>query len=236
MIIKLSNKEHVSSITLSNVYYYPHIHFTLISEETLCIEDRCSINKIDNKCIIYNNIDMQIDEIIATNKLYVIISHFPTQHRANMISLQKLHEKLDHLNFPYLRWLLKENPKLVNDKVIDNDEKICSKCLEANISCTTIFKYKESELSKNFNNHLHIDIWGPSPTIAYDDIKYLLIIVDDATRWVEMISLKLKSDAYTKYIKYTTCLFTNFDIKIKMLQSNNDTIFLSQDFTNYLDN
>ena len=51
-----------------------------------------------------------------------------------------------------------------------------------------------------------------------------------------MLSLKLKSDVYTKYIKYTTRLFTNFDIKIKMLQNDNDTIFLSQDFTNYLNN
>ena len=152
-----------------------------------------------------------------------------------MISLQKLHKKLDHLNFSYLWWLLKENPKLVNDKVIDNDKKTCSKCLEANIQCTIILKYKESELLKNFDDHLHMNIWGPPPTIVYDDIKYLLTIVDNATCWVEMLSLKLKSDAYTKYIKYTTCLFTNYDIKIKVLQSDNNTIFLSQDFTNYLD-
>ena len=81
-----------------------------------------------------------------------------------------------------------------------------------------------------------MNIWGPSPTTAYDDIKYLLTIVDDATRWVEMLPLKLKSNAYQEYIKYTTRLFTNYDIKIKMLQSDNDTVFLSQDFTNYLDN
>ena len=85
MKIKLSNKEHVSSIKLSNVYYYSYMHFTLISEETLCTKDCCSINKIDNKCIIYNNFDVQIDEIIATNKLYTIISHFSTQHHANLI-------------------------------------------------------------------------------------------------------------------------------------------------------
>ena len=81
-----------------------------------------------------------------------------------------------------------------------------------------------------------MNIWGPSPTTAYDDIKYLLTIVDNATRWVKILSLKLKSDAYQEYIKYTTHLFTNYDIKIKMLQSDNDTIFLSQDFTNYLNN
>ena len=102
MMIQLFNKEQVSFIKLSNIYYYPHMHFTLISEETLCIEDHCSINKINNKCIIYNNFDMQINEIMTINKLYAIISHFSTQYRTNMISLQKLHKKLDHLNFPYL--------------------------------------------------------------------------------------------------------------------------------------
>ena len=51
-----------------------------------------------------------------------------------------------------------------------------------------------------------------------------------------MLPLKLKNDAYIEYIKYTTQLFTNFNIKIKLLQSDNDMIFLSQNFTNYLDN
>ena len=51
-----------------------------------------------------------------------------------------------------------------------------------------------------------------------------------------MLPLKLKSNVYQEYIKYTTRLFTNYNIKIKMLQSDNNTIFLSQDFTNYLDN
>ena len=86
MIIKLPNKEHVSSITLSNVYYYSYMHLTLISEEMLYTKNRCSINKVDNKCIIYNNIDMQIDEITTTNKLYVIISHYLSYH-INMIIL-----------------------------------------------------------------------------------------------------------------------------------------------------
>ena len=158
LTIQLFNKEQVSLIKLQNVYYYSYMHFTLISEEMLYVEDRCSINKIDNKWIIYNNFDVQIDEITTTNKLYTIILHFSTQHRINMISLQKLHEKLDHLNFPYLWRLLKENPKLVNDKVIDNDKKTCSKCLKANISHTTIFKHRKSKLLKNFDDQLHINI------------------------------------------------------------------------------
>ena len=50
-----------------------------------------------------------------------------------------------------------------------------------------------------------------------------------------MLLLKLKSNVYTEYIKYTMQIYTNLSIKIKTLQSDNNTVFLSKDFTDYLD-
>lgn len=49
-----------------------------------------------------------------------------------------------------------------------------------------------------------------------------------------MSLIKTKDKAYSAYIKWTTYLFTQYSIKVKTLQSNNNTVFLSHDFSNYL--
>ena len=49
-----------------------------------------------------------------------------------------------------------------------------------------------------------------------------------------MLPLWTKSNVYTEYTKHTTQIYTNLGIKIKTLQSNNDTVFLSKNFTDYL--
>jgi hypothetical protein len=80
-----------------------------------------------------------------------------------------------------------------------------------------------------------MDIWGPALVEAYGKIRYLLTIVDDATRWVEMFEMKHKNDVFTEYVEFTTMLHTHHGIKVKFLQSDNDTCFLNHDFRDYTD-
>ena len=111
---------------------------------------------------------------------------------------------------------------------------MCTKCLKANILQKIIPKTQQTKLANNFGKQLHINIWGPVSITGYSSIKYLLTIVDNITCWVEMLLLKLKSNTYTEYIKHTMWIYTNLSIKIKTLQSDNNTVFLSKDFTDYL--
>lgn len=43
-----------------------------------------------------------------------------------------------------------------------------------------------------------------------------------------------KSDTYSAWVTFTTELFTQYSIKVKLLQSDNDTVFTSAEFTRYL--
>ena len=132
MDIKLDNSNRpVSTIQLQNVYYYPHMHFTLISEASLYKEDGYRINKKKNKCIIYKN-GVMCKTIIVNNKLYQIITHYWCPC-VNLLTIKQLHEKLGHLNFQYLQQILKDTPKLITEKIIDNNKQLCTKCFEANI-------------------------------------------------------------------------------------------------------
>ena len=75
-----------------------------------------------------------------------------------------------------------------------------------------------------------MDIWGPTPVQAISGYQYVLTIVDDATRWYEIFTIRQKNDALVKYIQYTARIFTYHGKKVKFLQSDNDTVFLDKDF------
>ena len=64
-----------------------------------------------------------------------------------------------------------------------------------------------------------------TPTQALGNIRYFLTIVDDCTRWITCIGLKSKDEAFTGYVVFTTQLYTQEGIKVKELQSDNNTVF-----------
>ena len=79
-----------------------------------------------------------------------------------------------------------------------------------------------------------MDIVGPVSHEGYKNIRYLLTLVDDATHWVSLLKLWTKDNVYTQYVQWSTNIFTQYGIKIKQLQSNNDTVFCRRYFQDYL--
>lgn len=41
---------------------------------------------------------------------------------------------------------------------------------------------------------LHMDVWGPYKTIAYNGMQYFLTIIDDHTRWTWLFLMRVKFD------------------------------------------
>ena len=80
-----------------------------------------------------------------------------------------------------------------------------------------------------------MDIWGAASVQAKGGYYYLLTLVDDATRWCTMRPLRNKDDALKEYVIFATRLFTHQGKKVKFLQSNNNTVFLDHEFTDFLD-
>ena len=230
--IRFVNKEKKSKfIVLDNVYYHPELNFTLVSQGLLCDKgykfyyegNKCHINKQST----YLGYIPKIGGLytFSTHKTYALMSKFLG------ITMYDLHCKLGHPSYDYIKKILHKIPI----KITDINEEQCTDCIRANIKRNIIPKERTSELSKKFGERLHIDIWGPAPTEAIGHIRYFLTIVDDATRWVKCMPLKTKDEAFIAYVKYTVQIFTQYGIQVKELQSDNDSVFLSEDFTRYLD-
>ena len=106
--------------------------------------------------------------------------------------------------------------------------------MEANIIKVPIGSVTSKERAMSFGEHLHMDIFGPLPVKAIGGYSYVLTIVDDYSRWAYMIEIKNKSDALEKYHVFTNQLKNQFNIIVKILQSDNDAVFLGKEFEKIL--
>lgn len=141
---------------------------------------------------------------------------------------------MGHTSYLYLKKLLKSNPNILTLKVNDFTETQCEDCIISNIHRSDIPKKRTSELASHFGDHFHIDIFGPLCTAAIGGYHFWFTIVDDCTRWVTIAPLRSKDEAYMQWVTFTTELFTQYGIRVKKLQSDNDAVFMSGDFQRYL--
>jgi len=72
---------------------------------------------------------------------------------------------------------------------------------------------------------IHYDIWGPFSTKSLTGSSYFLTIVDDHTRFTWIHLLENKSQTRTHIQAFFNLVETQFNAKIKCLQSDNGVEF-----------
>lgn len=66
---------------------------------------------------------------------------------------------------------------------------------------------------------VHTDLWGASPIISVTGMKYFILFVDDYSRFSWIYFLKVKSDAFPTFLKFKALVETQFNAKIKAIQT-----------------
>ena len=66
---------------------------------------------------------------------------------------------------------------------------------------------------------IYSDVWGPAPVLSTSSARYYISFLDNATKFLWLFPLKLKSDAYHTFICFQAVVECQFDPKIKFLQS-----------------
>ncbi|GKB37598.1 retrovirus-related pol polyprotein from transposon TNT 1-94 [Tanacetum coccineum] len=110
------------------------------------------------------------------------------------------HQRLSHLNFDTINLLSKEDivnglPKLKYAK-----DQLCSSC-ELSKANRNTFKTKVVPSSKGRLNLLHMDLCGPMRIESINGKKYILVIVDDYSRYTWTLFLRTK-DETPEVLKY----------------------------------
>ena len=86
-----------------------------------------------------------------------------------------------------------------------------------------------------FGDLIHLDVWGPYKVVSREGFRYFLTIVDDFTRSVWVYMLKGKHEVFEMFQSFFRMVLTQFNIKIKIVRSDNGTEFVNNKMGEFFD-
>lgn len=89
------------------------------------------------------------------------------------------------------------------------------------------------EQVRKFADLVYMDVWGPASIRPVHHCRYVLTILDAATRWLEMPLMTKKSQALVKFTGLEKQLATQYGVTVKQIQTDNGGEFTSDDFKDH---
>jgi hypothetical protein len=144
------------------------------------------------------------------------------------LTLDQLHRRLGHRNHKVILKMHTEG-RLPGIKLTSRDITECRDCLLSKAAHAPIAVKRTSLLAAKFGDHVHLDIWGPATIRSLlEHAHYVLIIMDDATRWAEAPTMQHKSDGFAKYVAWEAHEELHSDMHVKINQSDHGGEFLKR--------
>ncbi|CAI5937598.1 unnamed protein product [Closterium sp. NIES-64] len=110
-------------------------------------------------------------------------------------TLKAWHNRLAHANYDSVKELAKKGLAKGVDVIAGDDEKgVCAACVEGKMARKP-FGSRTSPLAKNPLALVHMDVCGPMRHASKGGARFLLVMLDDATRMCWTRLLKAKGDA-----------------------------------------
>ncbi|KAI3758991.1 hypothetical protein L6452_06564 [Arctium lappa] len=144
------------------------------------------------------------------------------------------HRRLSHLNFRYINKLVsgklvKGLPKLKYER-----EHLCVACEKGKMKRAP-HKPKPEPSTSSPLELLHMDLCGPMRTQSLRVKKYVLVIVDDYTRYTWVKFLRSKDETPDVLITFLKTTQVNLQKQVKILRTDNGTEFKNKIVEKYLE-
>ncbi|KAI3736237.1 hypothetical protein L6452_15775 [Arctium lappa] len=144
------------------------------------------------------------------------------------------HRRLSHLNFRYINKLVhgklvKGLPELKYDK-----EHLCAACEKGKMK-RAAHKPKPELSTSSPLELIHMDLCGPMRTQSLGGKKYVLVIVDDYSRYTWVKFLRSKDETPEVLISFLKTTQVKLQRQVKFLRTDNGTEFKNKIVDEYLD-
>ncbi|GJV82900.1 retrovirus-related pol polyprotein from transposon TNT 1-94 [Tanacetum coccineum] len=187
------------NITINRVYYVEGLNHNLFSVGQFCDAD-LEVDFWKSTCFVR---DLQGNDLLTDNRgfdLYTISLKEATSStliclmaKASPTQAWLWHRRLSHLNFDYINLLSKKDVVIGLPKLKYVKDQLCSSC-EVSKAKRSSFKTKAVPSSKGRLNLLHMDLCGPMRVASINGKKYILVIVDDYSRYTWTLFLRSKDE------------------------------------------
>ncbi|GJW84738.1 retrovirus-related pol polyprotein from transposon TNT 1-94 [Tanacetum coccineum] len=187
------------NVTIKRVYYVEGLNHNLFSVGQFCDAD-LEVAFRKSTCFVR---DLQGNDLLTGNHgsdLYTISLQETTSStpicfmaKASPTQAWLWHRRLSHLNFDYITLLSKKDIVTGLPKLKYVKDQLCSSC-EMSKAKRSSFKSKAVPSSKGRLNLLHMDLCGPMRVASINGKKYILVIVDDYSRYTWTLFLRSKDE------------------------------------------
>ncbi|GJV13957.1 retrovirus-related pol polyprotein from transposon TNT 1-94 [Tanacetum coccineum] len=137
------------------------------------------------------------------------------------------HRRLSHLNFDYINLLSKKDVVIGLPKGKYVKDQLCSSC-EVSKAKRSSFKTKAVPSSKGRLHLLHTDLCGPMRVASINGKKYILVIVDDYSRYTWTLFLRSKDETPDVLKDFLTMIQRNLQAQVITVRTDRGTKFLNK--------
>nr|GEZ46894.1 hypothetical protein [Tanacetum cinerariifolium] len=137
------------------------------------------------------------------------------------------HQRLSHLNFDYINLLSNKDIVIGLPKLKYVKDQLCSSC-ELSKAKRSFFKSKAVPSSKGRLNLLHIDLCGLIRIASINGKKYILVIVDDYSRYTWTLFLRSKDETPEVLKDFLTMIQRNLQAPVITVRTDTGTEFLNK--------
>nr|GEZ65779.1 ribonuclease H-like domain-containing protein [Tanacetum cinerariifolium] len=190
----------IGSITIKKVYYVEGLGHNLFSVGKYC-DKGLEVSFLKSTCFVRNDDGVDFLTGDRSSNLYTIAlnevaSNSLTCLLAKAFSSQSWlwHQRLSHLNFAIINNLVKSNLVQGLPKMKFKKDHLCSACEQGKI----YWKHHKSKMAFASNKPLyllHMDLCGPMRIESINRKRYVLVVVDDYSRYTWVFFLHSKDEA-----------------------------------------
>ncbi|GJY29301.1 retrovirus-related pol polyprotein from transposon TNT 1-94 [Tanacetum coccineum] len=176
-----------------------------------------------------------LHEVGEVNPTYGSKTMVPKQVKTMKIQAGVQHRRLSHLNFGTLNKLVKDGLARGIPKLKFKKDHLCSACtLGKSKKSSHQPKAEDTNQEKLYN--LHMDLCGPMRVESINGKKYILVIVDDYSRFTMVKFLRSKDEAPDAIIKCIKNIQVHLNAIVRNVRTYNGTKFVNQALCEFYEN
>nr|GEW57349.1 retrovirus-related Pol polyprotein from transposon TNT 1-94 [Tanacetum cinerariifolium] len=141
--------------------------------------------------------------------------------------MYRMDNRLSHLNFDYINLLSKKDIVIGLPKLKYVKDQLCSS-YELSKSKRSSFKSKAVLSSKGTLNLLHMDLCGPMRVASINGMKYIMVIIDDYSRYTWTLFLHSKDETPEVLKEFLMMIQRNLQALVITVRTDRGTKFLNK--------
>ena len=235
-IIGIGNVNLNDSVEVRNISLVNSLGYNLLSISQICDQGDNEVRIKSRECKVLNNKGKVILKGKRFENLYVVDPTFVPEEKmclsSFMDSSNLWHKRLGHASIDLIYKL--QSKELVRGLPIINKERteLCSSCVMGK-QVRSSFKPKNMVSTTKPLELIHMDLCGPMRTQSIGGSKYILVLVDDYSRFTWTIFIKSKGEVFSRVKELVPLLERSQDLPVKAIRSDHGTEFENREFLSF---